>query len=164
MAGLSGITGLEELLVWKIACLAYEWLQTMYFPLWKPAFWKSTSSWDYPVASPSDQQEMQTVVFKGPKLFVAQVLHGWRCFTPSCYNAAQRLRCGEMSVVWELPRTIKMYKDFVEQCPCKCGPWRSQCSFWRLQRGLWGGLFCAGTIFWPEQSSRTLSGDPMANQ
>lgn len=57
-----------------------------------------------------------------------------------------------------------MYKEFVEQLPCKCGPWRSQCSFWSLQRGLQGGHFCAGTIFWPEHRSRNLAGDPMAGQ
>lgn len=28
------------------------------------------------------------------------------------------------SVVWQLPLVIKKYRDFVEQCPCKCGLWR----------------------------------------
>lgn len=50
MTGVSDIIGLEELLFWKITYSVYEQLQTMCFPLWKPAFWKSTSPWDYPVA------------------------------------------------------------------------------------------------------------------
>lgn len=48
------------------------------------------------------------------------------------------------SVVWQLALAIKTYRDFDEQCPCKCDLWRVR--------------FCAGTIFWFEQSSKTLAG------